>query len=63
MFDGLSDCSFNQVVMPKTRVESEIPRFGLEIANVFCYQRGPVIRPIWLNVGFRYVVFRMYVLM
>jgi hypothetical protein len=29
MFNGLSDCSFTQVVMPKTRVEYEILWFGL----------------------------------
>jgi hypothetical protein len=46
MCDGLSDCSFTQVVMPKTRVEYEILWFGLQLANVLCYQRGPVIGPI-----------------
>jgi hypothetical protein len=63
LLDGVSDCSFTQVVRPKTRVEYEILWFWRELAHVFCYQRSPIVGPFWLNIDIGHVVFGMYFLM
>jgi hypothetical protein len=50
LFDELADFSLTLVVIPKTRVEYEIFWFGLELANVLCYQRSPIVRPLWWTI-------------
>jgi hypothetical protein len=60
LFDGLPNSSLIQVVRPNTCVEYEIFWFGLELADVLCYQRSPIVRPLWFNVNSGYVVLRMY---
>jgi hypothetical protein len=63
LFDGLPDCSLTEVVRPNTRVEYEILWFGLELANVLCYQRSPIVGPLWLNIDSGHVVLGMYFFM
>jgi hypothetical protein len=63
LLDGLQDCRFTQVVIPKTRIEYEILWLRRELANVLCYQRSPIVRPFWLNPDIGHVVFGMYFLM
>jgi hypothetical protein len=63
LFDGVPDFRLTQVVIPKTRVEYEILWFGLELANVLCYQRSPIVGPFWLNIDIGHIVFGMYFLM
>jgi hypothetical protein len=63
LFYGVPHCSVTQVVRPKTRVEYEILWFGLELANVLCYQRRPIVGPFWFNIDIGHVVFGMHFLM
>jgi hypothetical protein len=63
LFDGVPDCSFAKVVIPNTSVEYEIFWFGLELANVLCYQRSPIVGPLWFNIDAGYVVFGMHFIM
>jgi hypothetical protein len=63
LLDGLQDFRLTQVVRPQTRVEYEILWFGLELANMLCNKRRPIVGPGWWNIDPGYVVFGMHVVM